>query len=994
MARYTWPGDRDPNKRDQSRFRGEAMLESISSIPGSIIAEASALRAALLAALQAAADENVWLPIGPQVTLEGQGGSAPRVSGRVRDLAISENGKRVYVATANGGVWYSSDSGATWSPLGADASTPAGEAAAPGASSLVTCCIDVEFGTAEDGSQDIVFAGTGETRPFGTGTPGDRSDGIGVLKLTTPVSVALTQPHVNPWKREGKNLAGTGIFRVAHQPGNGGVVIAATSSGLWQRTGAFTENSDWTRVTAGPFDFEADDAEWCTDVFWAPTKGGTPSRLWVALVDNTAFSDTGIWVSEGGVNGPYEKVALDGHVKNGRLGIAVHKKDPSIVYVLGKGPHLWRIDVKTARKVQNIPTRLFGDGPDDDHSDYDLAVAVHPDKPDEVILGGNTLLAEQTPKMVGIKKTFEGGEWSASLFKLTIVGTPIEGGEFACNFNQSLQEYPSNDDKTFIGNNVHADVHTIRYAEGGSHVWVGCDGGAYRSIQKGEPYTFVPRNNGLAVIEAGYVANHPTCDGAVIIGTQDNGAIRRTGDTVWTRWAPNGGDGGGVAYHPTVPAFHIAQYTQADWNSNGQWTPPVMRSDAPEDSTKLENQVASFYSDLHVIPGAAPNQARIALGTNRLWISEDWNPDPTAPAMTWQTLPSGPGKDPRLNGGSNTTRDALAGFRSVRVVQWAGPPGHLEDRIIVLCGRAVVAFTRDSGTGKWSKKVVSHYTEKCGDDEMDNDEIGEAVSTVMPPRGYWSDLAIHDYNRGTYSSFYVAATGFAEFDDDTLVDYSRMDTLWWFDGTDKWHPTKLRGNQGATRAPAFAVVVDPDDLGIVFVGTSAGVWKGTLAFVNGTAHWDWEIFSNGLPDATVQDVAIFKDGDLKLLRAALQARGVWEVDLSLPPSPPRRTYLRVHAFDTRRRFPTVLTNPQSEAIPPTAFDWFAQPGHRVAPLARRATAGDQAQRPAMERQSDRHAIQYVGAAERRCAPTTRWCGRTASGTSSSKPASRRSARTA
>ena len=218
--------------------------------------------------------------------------------------------------------------------------------------------------------------------------------------------------------------------------------------------------------------------------------------------------------------------------------------------------------------------------------------------------------------------------------------------------------------------------------------------------------------------------------------------------------------------------------------------------------------------------------------------------------MTWQTLPSGPGKDPRFNGGNNTDRDAFdSDFGSVRVVQWAGPPGHLEDRIIVLCARAVVAFNRNAVAGKWSKSVISRYEEKCGDDEMDNDEIGETTSDVLPARGAWSDFAIHDPARGTHGSFYVAATGYAEFDDDTLVDFTRMDTLWWFDGTDTWHPTRLRGNTGATRAPAFAVVVDPDDIGVVYVGTSAGVWKGVLTFSNGAPTWAWTIFSNGLPDA-------------------------------------------------------------------------------------------------------------------------------------------------
>ena len=104
MARYDWPGERNPDRRDRARFRAEALFERFATVPGQILAEASAARASLLGALLTDPDANVWVPIGPSTTIEGQAGSAPRVTGRVRDLAVSETGERVYAATANGGV--------------------------------------------------------------------------------------------------------------------------------------------------------------------------------------------------------------------------------------------------------------------------------------------------------------------------------------------------------------------------------------------------------------------------------------------------------------------------------------------------------------------------------------------------------------------------------------------------------------------------------------------------------------------------------------------------------------------------------------------------------------------------------------------------------------------------------------------------------------------------------------------------------------------------
>ena len=72
--------------------------------------------------------------------------------------------------------------------------------------------------------------------------------------------------------------------------------------------------------------------------------------------------------------------------------------------------------------------------------------------------------------------------------------------------------------------------------------------------------------------------------------------------------------------------------------------------------------------------------------------------------------------------------------------------------------------------------------------------------------GSWSDIAVHDPARGAHGSFYVAATG----DPATPA----MDTVWWFDGTDRWHATGLRTNADASKrvpAPAYAVVVDKSD---------------------------------------------------------------------------------------------------------------------------------------------------------------------------------------
>ena len=112
------------------------------------------------------------------------------------------------------------------------------------------------------------------------------------------------------------------------------------------------------------------------------------------------------------------------------------------------------------------------------------------------------------------------------------------------------------------------------------------------------------------------------------------------------------------------------------------------------------------------------------------------------------------------------------------------------------------------------------------------------------------------------------------------------------------------------KAAALGVVVDPDDRNTVYVATSVGVVRGVLT-IGGTVAapaytWAWSQFMNGLPEAAVQDLSIRKYGKVKLLRAALQARGVWETDLVTPAST-ALTYLRAYRTDTRWLLPTQLS---------------------------------------------------------------------------------------
>ena len=592
--------------------------------------------------------------------------------------------------------------------------------------------------------------------------------------------------------------------------------------------------------------------------------------------------------------------------------IAAAPSNPSVVYVLGEGNNVWRLDgaAPTVTALTQIPPNLLG-GQDS----YNQAIAVHPTRPERLVLGGAT---EQVD-----------GEWSASLYLANVTGAT---GNY--RFGYTTGAGTATNDDSFIGHGIHPDVHIARFVTVGTttELWVGCDGGLFRS-QKGDAdntavkRSFIARNSGIASLQSGYVVTHPLVEGYSLLGTQDCGTLERLGDTLWgVRFS---GDGGGLAFNPLAPTRVLYQYTNSSWSDEGAtgspFTNPVLRtngnSTVANGSTAAEAQedgFSSFYSgcDAVTVPaaGATPQFVRVAFGTHRVWCSTDWG-------TTWHTLPSF--GDPMAVAAQNTNTDSIAttgGAPDITRGQVIACRWITSSRLLVLCTRMVMQydFAADAAAPGGFRITPTELTRQATHKKQDPQAAATIASPgqVLPAVGIWSDLAVHLPARGPHGSFYVATTG----DPATPA----MDTLWWFDGTDRWYATNLRGDaQHGIPAPAYAVVVDPDNTNIVYVGTAVGVWKGTLTI--GGPHWDWSALCNGLPEASVQDLTVVKMGAAKLLRAAVESRGVWDLDLTGPAK--AQTFVRVHDFDTRRA-PAVLTNPKSAL----SLSWHASPDIRVRPV--------------------------------------------------------------
>jgi hypothetical protein len=899
-------------------------------------------------------DVRRWVPIGPSVVRRGQALGRPRVTGRIRDLAVSGDGQRAYAASAKGGVWYTGDGGSTWAPVGgwADRTATAG-----GNNNAQACgCLLVAFDAGGNVAQDFVMAGTGELLP--------RADqfvpqhgGLGVLAARGP---AAPGPGAQPWENEAgiAQFEGLGVFRLARRPGSVGGsvtagvtldrVVAATSAGLFLGTRRHVavpvahDEFGWAPVAglnalaglAGPNPS-------VTDVLWL-TTGAADGRLLVAvnvtvgavITNGVAFSDdagaTWAWVTG------LDPTTGAGNFITGRMSLS--EAAPGRVYVLGEVvgvpsdvPTLWQLPgaiapVPAAVVVPGLPNKndLWGG-----QQEYDQAIAVDGDVAvDRIYVGGSTIMPRANT------------DWSASLWCFEVPVPPAAPGALVPSPGISTIGTPTAANPTragadqpgLIGNTVHADIHAIRLtarAGGQRQVWVGCDGGVFVSTQSGRCNTFASRVVGLAALEVGFHASHPTSSHFVAIGCQDAGTQARQGDTVWEMILE--GDGGGTIFHPVHSQYIVSQWTQAAWLSRpgAGFIDPVTRTPGGgfPPQAERENAASGFYCGAAAV-ALSPTVGRIAVGTERVWISDDLD---GVGSNHWRVIgfPAGLARDARSAAGAELPLSQTWGVPVTAAGNAIGPAVQLRwvtgQDLLALYGQSqavgtppppvlqgLVRYTQNPLNNQWANQVL--IPDLAGSPAA----AGPALFTDICPVPGTQD-------------FYLTTTG------DPAV--AATETCWFFEAaTNTFHATGLRATLGPLN-PAYAVAVDPGSPRDVYVGTVTGVWHSQRAAA-GAVHSAWNLFDNGLPQATVQDLAFWTDpagvaGRPRLLRAAVQSRGVWEVDLA--GNEAQRTYARVHMRDDRRIFPTPLADPRLRPGA-TPMPIFASPDLTVRPAANPAAA--------------------------------------------------------
>jgi photosystem II stability/assembly factor-like uncharacterized protein len=296
-----------------------------------------------------------WVQLGPTAIPKGQTYSSARVlvTGRVTAIVVDPtNTNIIYIGTAQGGVWKTTDGGLNWSPK-----TDNEVSLAIGALAM------------DPSNHLVLYAGTGEGN-----FSGDSYYGLGVLQTSNGGNswTILAQP----------TFTGTRFCRIAVTPGAPSRLFAATGYGLYR---SVNSGVAWAQMTgSGIPGFNA------TDVCIDPA---TPTTVYAAFWGNGIYKTT-----NANAAAPTWTKLAGGLPASGftRIALGLSPTSPQTIYALMAG--LSNLSPSLAYLVNNFLVSTDGGntwtsiplpgGNIGGQGFYNLNVAVDPTTPDIVYLSG------------------------------------------------------------------------------------------------------------------------------------------------------------------------------------------------------------------------------------------------------------------------------------------------------------------------------------------------------------------------------------------------------------------------------------------------------------------------------------------------------------------------------------------------------------------------------------------------------------------------------
>jgi photosystem II stability/assembly factor-like uncharacterized protein len=445
--------------------------------------------------VQAAAQLPRWQSIGPAPMHRSDNGQQfVDVSGRVRALAVDpRNSNVVYLGAAQGGVWKTTDGGASWTPLTDNQASLA----------MGSLAIDPT-------NPDVVYAGTGEP------TPGlDQYYGAGILKTTN---------GGQSWVLLGNEVfGGVAVAKIVIDPRNASVIYAASSlAGV----------AGVSRPPVGIYKSIDGGQNWSA-LFTCATCQGASDLVIDAQNPDTLY--TGIWAngvfksSDGGGSWAQVSPVNPDDFPMRRVMLTISRSQPPVLYA---SIHFSLQQFDGAQIYKSVNGGASWNAIDMANYNYcgsqcwySNVIAVHPTNPDVLYLGGMAEYLGQTDEEFTIRRV--------------VVRTPNSGA--------SWDDLTPN---TSPERTLHPDMHVIVFdPQNPTVVWVGNDGGVWRSPNGGD--TWENKNTNQATLQFTGIAIDPRNNNILQGGMQDNNKAFTTDGGATRAWtAADAGDGGFAGIDP------------------------------------------------------------------------------------------------------------------------------------------------------------------------------------------------------------------------------------------------------------------------------------------------------------------------------------------------------------------------------------------------------------------------------------------------------------
>ena len=803
-----------------------------------------------------------WVELGPRPLPNGdtqQPGVKTAVSGRATAVVVDpSNANNVYLGTAQGGVWRSTDGGNSWTPIFDSAQSLAIGSLALAPSSPTT-----------------LYVGTGEQ-------PGniinDAFFGVGVYRIDNADTTATLAGPINPTQTFTSifdqpiittSFGGRAITKILVHPTNPAIVFV-TTAGSFSGISGLTIGSELpplglrglyrsTNATAAPGSVTFEKLTVTTDAsFDQPGTGNTavwdiafepanPNTMLATVAGS--FQDGGVFRSTNvlAANPTFTQTLSTSHPDGLGMKLATSKVGGVVtVYVTSNEPSSCPGEDGRLRKSidggmtwTDVPA---ADGFCGSLCIYSDPIAIDPNNPNLIYLGGTARGA------------------CADVLKRSTDG----GASF------------SRDDT-----GLSADAHALFIDTSTSPVtvWFAGDGGVWRRQDMVPGTAWDNKNNSsLGTLQFQSVAVHPTDRNFTIGGTEDNGTeAQQTTPGNWTS-----AEGGGSALAGVPFGFGDTGYALIDqsandtnnvtmyhtffnltnvligfsrtnlggclsvkdsWEFRGAGVAADPSSSCDGTAKKATNGLniadnVNFYAPMALGPGT-PNT--LYFGTDKLYRSTDRGD-------TMNAVSQGPlsGTTPVSAIGISRTND------NVRLVGMSD-------------GRVFATFT---GATTLTENSPTLGNDPNGPPFPNLKYISRAVIDRDNPNIAYITLS------------YYAEPGFAVFKT-TNLNLADAGTVTW---------TAM--SNGIPSIPVNAFVIDPANSNRLFAGTDIGV------YVSEDGGANWAPYGTGLPRASVFDMAIQPTS--RTLRVATHGRGMWE---TIVPAAIKGTV--VYAHDIFKNVPNV-----------------------------------------------------------------------------------------